>query len=186
MVVLRLLRLLARDRSGAAAVEFALVAPALILLVVGSFEVAIMLFVGGTVESAVLAASRFGITGFEDEGVSREDRIREIIAERTLGFVDMDEAEISTLVYSDFEDIGEPEPFTDGNGNGQHDPGEAFNDVNGNGQWDDDMGTAGLGGPGDIVLYDVEYEVGAVTRLLEPLLGRIVHHAAVAVRNEPF
>jgi Flp pilus assembly pilin Flp len=186
MCRLRLLNRLASDRSGAAAVEFALVAPALILLIVGSFEIAIMLFVGGTMESAVLAASRFGITGSTDEGVTREDRIREIIAERTLGFVDLDEAEINTLVYSRYEDIGQPEPFTDDNGNGRHDSGEAFNDVNGNGQWDDDMGTAGLGGPGDIVLYDVEYETGAITRLLQPIFGRIVHRAAVAVRNEPF
>jgi Flp pilus assembly protein TadG len=186
MCRLRLLNRLASDRSGAAAVEFALVAPALILLIVGSFEIAIMLFVGGTMESAVLAASRFGITGSTDEGVTREDRIREIIAERTLGFVDLDEAEINTLVYPRYEDIGQPEPFTDDNGNGQHDPGEAFNDVNGNGTWDDDMGTAGLGGPGDIVLYDIEYETGAITELLEPILGRIVHRAAVAVRNEPF
>jgi hypothetical protein len=174
------------DRSGAAAVEFALVVPASILLLVGTFEVAILLFVGGTMESAVLAASRHGITGFEEEGVSREDRIREIIAERTLGLVDMDEAEINTLVYSRYEDIGQPEPFTDGNGNGRHDTGEEFNDVNGNGQWDDDMGTAGLGGPGDIVLYDIEYETGAITKLLEPIFGRVVNRAAVAVRNEPF
>ena len=43
---------------GAAAVQFAVLAPALLLLVVGSFEVAILLFVSGTMESAVLAASR--------------------------------------------------------------------------------------------------------------------------------
>ncbi len=174
------------DQDGAAAVQFALLAPALLLLVIGSFEVAITLFLGGTVESAVLAASRYGITGFTEDGTSREDRIRQIIADRTLGLVDMDEVVIRTLVYSSFDQIGQPEPFTDQNGNGAHDAGETFNDVNGNGQWDDDMGAAGLGGPGDIVLYEIEYETGAVTQLLRPVFGRIVHRAAVAVRNEPF
>lgn len=174
------------DRKGAAAVQFAVLAPALLLLIVGSFEVALLLFVAGTMESAVLAASRAGVTGFTEDGVSREERIRDIIIDRTLGFVDMDETVINTLVYASFDQIGQPEPFTDDNSNGVHDGGEAFNDVNGNGQWDDDMGTAGLGGPGDIVLYDIEYETGALTRFFEPIFGRIVHRAAVAVRNEPF
>jgi Flp pilus assembly pilin Flp len=180
------LRRLGRDDRGAAAVQFAVLAPALLLLVLGSFEVAIMLFVSGTMEAAVLAASRAGVTGFTEDGVSREERIRDIILDRTLGFVDMDRAVMRTLVYSNFDQIGQPEPFTDENGNGVHDGGEPFNDVNGNGEWDDDMGSAGLGGPGDIVLYDIEYEMGAVTRLFEPIFGRIVHRAAVAVRNEPF
>ena len=179
-------RRLGNDRRGNAAVQFALLAPALLLLVIGSFEVAILLFVGGTMESAVLAASRYGVTGFTSDGVSREDRIRQIIADRTMGFVDMDDLQIHTLVYSGFEQIGQPEPFTDDNGNGVHDAGESFNDVNGNGQWDNDMGAAGLGGPGDIVLYEVEYETGAITQMLRPVFGRVVHRAAVAVRNEPF
>ena len=174
------------DSSGAAAVQFAVLAPAMLLLLVGSFEVSMMLFVAGTMESAVLAASRAGVTGFTEDGVSREERIRDIILDRTLGFVDMDEAVIRTLVYSSFDQIGQPEPFTDENANGAHDAGESFTDVNGNGQWDDDMGSAGLGGPGDIVLYDIEYETGALTNLFEPIFGQIVHRAAVAVRNEPF
>ena len=177
---------LVRDTRGAAAVQFAVLAPALLLMVIGSFEVAMLLFVSGTMESAVLAASRYGVTGFTEDGVSREQRIRDIILERTLGFVDMDHTRIRTLVYSSFDQIGQPEPFTDENGNGVHDGGEPFNDVNGNGSWDDDMGVAGLGGPGDIVLYDIEYETGALTRMFEPIFGRVVHRAAVAVRNEPF
>ena len=179
------LRLFAGDARGDAAVQFALLAPALLLLVVGTFEFAVTLFVGGALESAVLAASRFGVTGFAQEGVTREERIRQIIDERTLGFVDMDEARINTLIYGSFDDIGQPEPFTDGNGNGTPDPGE-YADVNGNGQWDDDMGRAGLGGPDDIVLYEIEYETTGITGLMRPILGRITHRAAVAVRNEPF
>ena len=181
-----LLGRLIRDSRGAAAVQFAVLAPALLLLVIGSFEVAILLFVSGTMELAVLAASRAGITGFTEEGESREERIRGVILDRTHGFVDMDQTTIRTMVYESFDQIGQPEPFTDTNGNDVLDAGEEFDDVNGNGEWDDDMGAAGLGGPGDIVLYDIEYVTGAITRLFEPIFGRVVHHAAVAVRNEPF
>jgi hypothetical protein len=173
--------------DGNAAVEFALVAPLLILLLAASFEIAVLLFVGGTVESAVLAASRYGITGStEEEGVSRDERIREIIADRTLGFVRAEAVDVRTLVYPSFDQIGRPEPFADVNHNGTRDPGEGFTDANGNGSWDEDMGVEGSGGPGDIVLYEIEYQTGAMTRLLEPIFGRIVLHAAVAVRNEPF
>ena len=177
---------LIRDQRGAAAVQFAILVPAMLVLLVGSFEVAMLLFVGGTMESAVLAASRYGVTGFTEDGISREQRIRDIIGERTLGFVDLKATKINTLVYASFDQIGQPEPFTDANKNGVHDPGEEFNDVNGNGTWDDDMGKAGLGGPGDVVLYDIEFETGALTHLFDPIFGRILHRAAVAVRNEPF
>ena len=81
------LKHLGRDARGDAAVQFALLAPALLLLVIGTFEFAIVLFVGGALESTVLAASRFGVTGVVEEGVTREDKIREIISQRTLGGV---------------------------------------------------------------------------------------------------
>jgi hypothetical protein len=174
------------DDAGNAAVEFALVAPLLMLLLVGCFELAIMLFVGGSLEAAVLAASRYGITGFEDGGAGRDDRIRQIIAERTFGLVDLDRAAIETLVYPSFGDIGRPERFTDGNGNGRRDAGEAFTDTNGNGQWDQDMGRPGSGGACDVVLYVVTYEAGALTSLLRSAMGRITHRATATVRNEPY
>lgn len=183
---MRAIRTLPADASGNAALQFALVTPALLLLIIGSFEVGILLFVSGTMESAVLAASRYGVTGFTEDGVSREDRIREIIDDRTLGLVDMRTVAINTLVYSSFDQIGQPEPFSDDNKNGVRDSTEAFTDVNGNGTWDSDMGRAGLGGPGDIVLYDVEYRTGAMTRLFDRVIGQVVHRASVAVRNEPF
>jgi hypothetical protein len=172
--------------EGSAALQFALVAPALVLLLAGCFEIAVLLFVSGSLESAVLAASRYGTTGSVDGGVTREERIRQIIAERTLGLVDPKLTEIHTLVYPSFANIGQPEPFTDSNHNGVRDTGEGFTDVNGNGHWDADMGVAGLGGPGDIVLYDVTFETGAITHLLQPVIGRITHRATVAVRNEPY
>ena len=57
----------------------------------------------------------------------------EIVERQTYGLLDMDQVDLDTLVYESFADIGEPEPFTDENGNGAYDAGEAFIDVNGNG-----------------------------------------------------
>ena len=86
-----------------------------------------------------------------------------------------------------FGNIGQPEPFHDIDLNGQYDVGEPFTDVNGNGQWDSDMGAAGLGGPGDVVVYRVEYPWAIMTPLLQAATGEtITHKASIAVRNEPY
>ncbi len=178
---------LMRDRSGATIVEFALIAPVLILITVGIIELALVIFIASTIESAVFEASRFGITGnAPGAGGTREDQIREIVASRTLGLVDMDDVEIVTLVYDSFADIGQPEPFVDADANGAFTAGEPFTDINGNGDWDADMGLAGLGGPGEVVVYQLTYSWGILTPVIRNVLGESVQNvSSVAVRNEP-
>jgi hypothetical protein len=172
--------------AGSTAVEFALVLPLLLLTTLGTIEIAIVLFVRSSMEAAVIEASRYGISKPE-EGVSRPDRVLEIVESKTYGLLDMDQVEMETLIYQSFADIGRPEPFQDDNANGGYDEGEPFTDVNGNAQWDPDMGEAGLGGPSDIVVYRLSYDWGIVTPMLQEILGQAVRHvSSVAVRNEPF
>lgn len=181
------LRRLAACARGATAVEFALVLPVLLLATVGTIEMAIVLFIGSSMEAAVIEASRFGITGGEDAALTREERVLDIVAERTYGLLDMTKVELDTLVYDSFEDIGKPEPFVDGNGNGVRDAGEAFTDINGNAQWDADMGAAGLGGPDAIVVYRLSYDWGVVTPMIRGIVGESVRNvSSIAVRNEPY
>ena len=178
-----------KDRSGAAALEFALSAPFMIMLVVGIMEIAMMSFSSALVEGAVRNASRFGITGLEVDGdTSRETAIIQQIQNDTLGMIEVDGSNIQTLVYPSFEDIGLPEPFTDdAPSNGEYDEGETFNDINGNGQWDPDMGQAGAGGPGDVVVYRVSYEWPLMLGLLADIFGSSIDMgASIAVRNEPY
>lgn len=181
-------RSLWREDRGTALIEFAFVFPIFVLGVIGIIEIAIVLFIGSSIESAVLQASRFGVTGGTVAGgVTREQRVLEIVGENTFGLVDMDEVELETLIYDSFSDIGEPEPFDDDNTNGAYDAGEPFTDVNGNGQWDVDMGAAGLGGPNDIVVYRISYQWGLITPFMRRMLAETVSHtSSVAVRNEPF
>lgn len=174
-------------RDGNASVEFAFAAPILILLMIGIFEVSMLLFSNAVVEGAVRSASRFGLTGQTTPGVSREDVIVEKIRESGLGLVEIDAGDIDVLVYPSFADVGQPEPFQDANGNGAYDGGETFSDVNGNGVWDPDMGAAGAGGPGEVVVYRVRYAWPMMTGLLADQFGDEVRMAAsIAVRNEPF
>ena len=183
----RVLRRLRGEEDGATIVEFAMVFPVFLLAVFGGIETAIVIFISSSIEAAVLEASRYGVTGGTVPGVSREERVLGIVESNTYGLIDMDLVEIDTLVYESFDDIGQPEPFEDGNGNFVYDTGELFTDVNGNGQWDADMGAAGLGGPSDVVVYRVRYAWGIMTPLIQSVMGEsIAHVSSVAVRNEPF
>lgn len=185
-VSLRLGRI-AGDRRGSAAVAFAVVAPVFLAALAAIMEFAGIMLVQAALEGTAREASRYGITGAAAEGLSREERIRRIAATYTFGLVDMDELEMETLVYSSFGAIGQPEPFTDRNGNGAWDEGESFSDVNGNGTWDDDGGAAGLGGGSDIVVYRLRYDWGLMIPLLWPVLGESVTlRANMVVRNEPY
>lgn len=180
------MKIFARDCRGNATIEFAFVAPLLILTMLAVVEFALNVFIASTLEAAMLESSRYGVTGARPADVSREDQVRHVVSEWTYGLVDMDEVDFTTLIYQNFGDIGQAEPFADDNADGIRQSDESFTDVNGNGQWDPDMGAAGLGGPGDIVVYRINYAWGFVTPMLEAMFGDITHSSAVAVRNEPF
>ncbi|MEO1020160.1 MAG: TadE/TadG family type IV pilus assembly protein [Pseudomonadota bacterium] len=177
-----------KSTNGNTAVEFAMVAPVFFLIVVGTFELALYLFLSGSVQSAVMVASRYGITGQQAGLLDRQIKITDIVEERTWDLVTIKPEDIETLVYENFGDIGESEPYSDTNGNGSFDDGsETFTDVNGNGLWDQDMGAAGLGGPGDIVLYKIAFTTDVLTNVIQPIFGDKFHYtASVAVRNEPY
>lgn len=186
MKTLSLPRDLAANNEGSIVTEAAIGVPILLTTLIGLMEVANVMFVSVAVENAVLRASRFGITGEVEEGVNREEKVKELIEENTFGQVDMDTVEIATLVYDQFSDIGEPEPFEDTNGSDSYDAGENYTDVNGNGQWDEDMGAEGLGGAGDIVLYRISYAANSLTGFSTWANKSVNISSTVAVRNEPF
>lgn len=175
------------DERGKAIVEFALIAPVFLGMLGAVLEFSGIMFVQTILEGGAREASRYGITGSQPEGVTREEMILDIVEGNTYGILDMAELDMETLVYDSFGSVGQPEPFTDENGNGEYDDGEPYTDVNGSGGWDDDMGAAGLGGPGDVVVYRLSYDWNIMIPLFEPIFGETVTlQANVAVRNEPF
>ncbi|MGI9491997.1 MAG: TadE/TadG family type IV pilus assembly protein, partial [Geminicoccaceae bacterium] len=87
----------------------------------GILEFSGILFAQTLLEGSAREASRYGITGTPGDGVSREDAILQIINDNTFGVLDADELGVETLVYESFGDVGQPEPFTDENGNGAFD-----------------------------------------------------------------
>ena len=177
-----------RNDDGSAAIEFAFTAPLLILTIVAIMEFSMILFLNAVLEGSLRDAARFGVTGFTPAGVNREDEIINKISSATMGLVPMTAANVTALAYSDFSEVGQPEPYIDDNpANGQYDPGESFTDINGNGQWDADMGTPGLGGACDVVVYRVETQWSLLLGLMASRIGSpFTLTASAAVRNEPF
>lgn len=187
------LRHLRRNEDGAPVIEFALVAPLFFLIIFGIIELGMIMCVTVLMESSLRDSSRYGVTGQLPDGAStmaaREQFIRDMIADRTLGLVDMNDAKVEILSYPTFEDVGQGEEFVDGNGNGDYDAGETFKDCNGNGKRDQDRGTAGPGGSGTVVLYRMRYEWPVMTPFAGPIIatdGKFPIQASIAVRNEPW
>lgn len=181
---------LAADRRGAAAVEFALGAPLLIMVAVGLMEICSVLFASSLLEGGLREAARAGSTGYASESMTREEYIISIVEENTIGLIDLSAGDLSYKVYESFSYASDPrEPWADSDGDGMYDSGETYTDVNGNGAWDPDMGVAGLGGTGDIVLYTIDYDWQLLTGFLSHLIGEggtIPLRASTIVRNEPF
>ena len=195
---------LADDERGVAAIEFAIAAPIVILLLMTLFEMGFVLTAGIFLEAGARSAGRYGITGASRTGQTRDETIREIITRHvcpkalpgeasTLCFWSTEAGgeplQIATAAYTDPRNVGVPEPFSDlAPVNGRYDAGEAYVDVNGNGQWDADMGVASAGGSGDIVLYTVAMPQAVISPLLRAAIGSstFIHRTRLIVRNEPF
>ncbi|MBL4906624.1 MAG: pilus assembly protein [Sneathiella sp.] len=187
LILLPTFRRFRKDKEGSTAVELALIFPVLALVLFGIMDLSFAMFVNTVVEGGLKDASRVGFTGRDTGGVSREQTIANIVNDSSLGMVDVQSGDISALVYDSFEDIGMPEPYTDENGDGAYTDGEPFTDVNGDGSWSNDMGEAGLGGPGEIVLYTLTYNWNLLSGQILPVLnGVIPMSATMVVRNEPF
>ena len=188
------IRRIRRCKKGGTAIEFAIVAGLLFTLLFGIIEFAMYSLASVLLEGSMREASRFGITGFTPSGVSREDRISSIVDDTTMGLVDTTDSsyKLDVLVYPSFQCVGKPEPWDDitppGNNNGVYDVGEAYTDINGNGQWDPDVGIAGAGGPGDVVLYAIRYEWplwSYLATLIGGEDGKLPLSASMVVLNEP-
>lgn len=173
------------DRDGVTALEFALAAPLLLLIMVVVIELGLAYYLQAVLTGTINAAGRASSLESAQSGTSTIDtevttRIHHVVPWATVT--------ITRKNYTDFTDVGEPEDFTDSNGNGQYDKGECFSDANGNGVWDSDLGDTGLGGANDVVLYTVAVSYtplfGFSTYLGLP--SKMTASASSIMRNQPF
>jgi Flp pilus assembly pilin Flp len=179
---------LSRNEDGVTAIEFALITPVFLLMIMGIIEFSMIMFTSAVMEGATNNSARLGKTGYIAPGSSRQQQILANVGAKTAGLLDPTKITLTSEVYTDFDDIGKPEPCI--SPPTAPCPGAAgvnFIDINGNGTWDSDMGQAGLGNPGDVVVYTVSYPWPIVTPIINTIIGStFTITARTVVRNEPY
>ncbi len=138
------------SETGAAALEFALVAPVFLAMLMGMLNVGQMAYGTAVLNGAVQNAARSST--LEGADTSAADQSVSNAVSPVLPGVAVAGTRSS---YFDFADIGRPESFDDEDDNGDCNDGESYVDENGSGNWDADIGVTGNGGAGDVVVYTV-------------------------------
>ncbi len=177
-----------RAQDGVTAIEFAFIAPIVLLFIFGTLEFAWMFFAENVLENAANAAARTGKTGYIAANMTREQYILQQITKSVGNLLDPALIKLTTRNYKAFDDVGEPEPYIDKNNNGHYDPGETFTDKNKDGVWSADSGASGAGNERDIVVYDVTYPWKIMTPFIANVLGngKVTLGTRLIIRNEPF
>lgn len=186
-VALRLRRF-GRGDEGVTAVEFAMIAPVLILIVMGTLELGAMVAAQRLLDDATFMGSRTGKTGYVAAGSTQAATIQASIRKSASALLDPSKIVLTSVAYPDYSYM-KPEPFTDTNKNGKRDSGEPYTDANSNGQYDDGTGTSGTGSCGQIVSYTATYDWTLATPLLNNLIGTkgiVPLKSVVVVKNEPY
>jgi Flp pilus assembly protein TadG len=174
-----------RDARGAALTEFALIAPVLLVLILGLMEVSYNMYAASLLEGAIQKAGRDGtIEGAEARGLAIDNRVRGIVQQ----IVPNATVTFDRRAYVDYEEVNRAEDFTDSNDDGACNDGEPFADANGNGQWDSDRGRIDMGGARDAVLYTVTVSYPRTFRMMN-LIGlsdTVTAKARTVLRNQPY
>lgn len=178
------LRRLRSDSDGATIVEFAIVVPLFLVLLLGIMDVGQMVYGKSVLAGAVRKAARE--SSLETRNTAEADAmvldmIRPVLPGVTIS--------TSRKSYYDFTDIGRAEKWNDSNKNGQCDNNETYTDENRNGQWDEDVGKADSdGGASDVVVYTVNASFEPVFKVpfLPALWANRTLSSTAVTRNQPF
>lgn len=160
------LRRLGDDRRGMSIVEFAIVAPVMLLAIMGLSDLGYRSYAQAILDGAMQKAGRDStLEGAGDD----TEAIDELVMEQVYRVAKKAEYSSTRQSFTTFDDVTRAEDFTDTNDNAQYDDGECFEDVNGNSAWDASVGQDGQGGANDVVLY----EMTVTYPRLFPLAGMI-------------
>lgn len=170
-------------RDGNAALEFALVAPVLLLLLFGILDFGQMMYGQVLLNGAVRQAAR-NATMENANTAAADTMVRKIIGAALPGVTFTS----TRNSYVDFNDINRAEKFTDSNNNGTCNTGEPYTDDNGNGHWDADIGQSGNGSANDVVVYMVKAAYSPLFRIptMPNQWVNITLSSTAVKKNQPF
>ena len=190
----RYLKRLRRANEGATAVEFALIAMPLSVLLLGGLDLGHQVWTRSQLQGALLDSARRAAVedpAFTASGSNLEERIRNTVKAQVDPIAPNGSYTITISNFYEFSGIGNPEKIvTDKNGNGEYDDsdGDCFEDLNDNGSYDLDAGRSGVGGANDVVFYEATVEVPRLLPMTS-LLGwsdKMSLSASAAIRNQPY
>ncbi|GAB5347519.1 TadE/TadG family type IV pilus assembly protein [Alteriqipengyuania sp. 357] len=184
-----LLRRLRDEETGAALVEFAIVAPVLCLMLMGAFDIGHALYLRTVTEGIMQKAGRDS-TLETSSNTSAQDALDDRVESQVLKLVKSADVDFDRRYYRSFAEAkaAKPETFNDTDGNGRCNGGEAYEDANGNNVWDDDGGNQGQGGAKDAVYYTVTVKYDALFPLWKMINGsqKRTVTASTILRNQPY
>lgn len=173
------------SKDGVTAVEFALVTPVLLLILMGGMDVSRSAYVSSVLYGAVQKAGR-------DSSLETGGSASAAIDAKILAVVQPLAKDgvltVNRKSHSSMKRAMRAETFTDSNANNARDAGECYEDANSNGSWDAVGGKAGLGGADDIVVYTATFTYPR-TFPMAGLMGMNPNQtlsATTILRNQPF
>lgn len=153
-----------KGERGVTSIEFALIAPVFIMLLIGITEMSLVLLANHLLENATYNASRTGKTGYVAEGQTQLETVTGVLLSRLSGLaplLDPSRITITTTSYGSLSDIGQPDQGTE-----------------------ESLGTAS-----EVVVYTITYPWQLFTPLIGNLIGdenrEINLTSRIVVRNEP-
>ena len=157
------LRRIGKNEDGSTILEFAVIAPVFLFMLLGTFEIGYGIYMRSALNGAIQHAARAAtLQGANDPVVRRQtdDEVRNILKNINGSLTDAD-IKITRKSYLNFSNVERMETYTDTNTNGTCDNNEVFVDENGNGRWGT-VGRADNGGARDAVLYSISITYDAV------------------------
>lgn len=179
---------LARDRRGATMVEFALILPVMMMLMLGGIDIALRIYVRSLLEGEMAKAGRdnsleLGTNSTNQTNIDTRVRtqVQNVVSTATVTF--------ARTAFSSYTRVqSRAEPFIDANANGTCDNGETYEDSNRSGGWNSDSGLTGAGGANDAQLYTATVSYPSLFPL-QGMLGQsqtISMTASTVLLNQPY
>ncbi len=151
MIKRAFIRRIRTDESGVTLIEFAMILPALCVLLLGIFELGYRSYATSIVQGALHEAGRMATVG----GVSMTT-IDAHVRQRLSTFANNATVSTQTTSYYDFAGVSMPEKITQDTAPiGSYNAGDCYEDANNNSSYDLDRGRSGMGGADDIVRYQI-------------------------------
>lgn len=151
--------------AGATALEYAVLIPILLLLLLGIVEYSLIMYASAVLEGATTTAARAGKTGYPDptSETTRQSYVYNLLDQQASGLLDPSKITVTATAYDNFAEIGQSS-----------------------------QGTPGVGQANQIVVYTTSYPWPVATPMLQALLdggdgtGTFTVTSTAIVKNEPF